>query len=143
MSLFKYFAPSKSKPRVFVAKQVQSLHMSPSLESYSGISSQEAELVSTELIYLSNDEDKKRTKYKEEEKVKIVRYAINYTKAARNFISDFPKLTESTVRGWVVKYIIGIGKKTARCRKYNYWCLSGEDPRFYLVTSTTSCEAWL
>ena len=110
MSLFKYFAPSKSKPESVCSKASS---VAASQESYSGISLQEAELVSTKLIYLSNKEDKKRAKYKEEEKVKIVCYAIKYTavKAAHNFISDFPKLTESTVRGWVVKYKSELEKK--------------------------------
>ena len=106
MSLFKYFAPYKSKPESVCSKASSVAAYVASQESYSGISLQEAELVSTKLIYLSNKEDKKRAKYNKEEKVKIVCYAIKYTavKAAHNFISDFPKLTEITVRGWVVKY---------------------------------------
>ena len=48
----------------------------------------------------------KRTTYREDEKMKIAKYANIYgtVSALRYFKQDFPKLTESTIRPWLAKY---------------------------------------
>ena len=49
---------------------------------------------------------RKRTTYREDEKMKIAKYANIYgtVSALRHFKQDFPKLTESTIRPWLAKY---------------------------------------
>ena len=53
--------------------------------------------------------------YKEEEKMKVVKYTCSHgvTNAIRFFKNEFPNLTESTVRPWVNKYKEEIKKKSA------------------------------
>ena len=56
-----------------------------------------------------------RVTYKEEDKCKIAKYAnhCRTTNAVNRFKKEFPKLTESTVRGWLAKYRSQL-KKTHR-----------------------------
>ena len=56
--------------------------------------------------------------YKEEEKMKVVKYACSHgvTNVIRFFKKEFPNLTGSTVRSWVNKYKEKvIKKKSAEC----------------------------
>ena len=60
---------------------------------------------------------KRRVTYKEEEKMKVVKYGCSHgvTSTVRFFKKDFPNLMESTVRPWVSKYKEEIKKKSAEC----------------------------
>ena len=55
--------------------------------------------------------------YKEEEKIKVVKYACSHgvTNAIKFFKKEYPNLMESTVRPWVNKYKEEIKKKSAEC----------------------------
>ena len=50
-------------------------------------------------------EKAKRITYKEEEKVKVTKYANLYgiANALRRYSKEFPNISESTVRGWLKK----------------------------------------
>ena len=52
------------------------------------------------------DVERKRTFYKEEVKLKVAKFASQFgpSKAVKTFAKEFPKLSESTIRGWVTKY---------------------------------------
>ena len=55
-----------------------------------------------------------RTTYKEEQKMRIAKYAnmFTITKAIQHFQKEFPNLTESTVQPWVRNYHDELKKKT-------------------------------
>ena len=74
----------------------------PSLEN-SGVSSKEYESI-VETIKLA--EKAKRITYKEEEKIKIIKYANLYciANAVRRYSKEFSNISESTVRGLLKKF---------------------------------------
>ena len=55
--------------------------------------------------------------YKEEEKIKVIKYACSHgvTNAIKFFKKEYPNLMESTVRPWVNEYKEEIKKKSAEC----------------------------
>ena len=62
---------------------------------------------------------KRKVKYKEEEKMKVAKYACSHgvMNAIRFFKKEFPNLTESTVCLQVSKYKEEIKKKSAVCNQ--------------------------
>ena len=70
MYLFKYFAPSKSKS---VCNEASSIAAILEVE---GITQREASKVSKELGNIDENNEKKRTMYKEEEKLRVARYSM-------------------------------------------------------------------
>ena len=100
MSLFKYFAPSKSKS---VCNEASSI---AAILEVDGITGQEASKVSKELGNIDKNNEKKRTMYKEEEKLRVARYAMLHGNrpAVVHFQDEFPNINESSVRRWTEKY---------------------------------------
>lgn len=100
MSLFKYFGPSKSTSVCNKASLVAA-----TLE-VEGITRREASKVSKELGNIDENDEKKRTIYKEEEKLRVARYAMLHGNrpAAVHFQDEFPNINESSVRRWTEKY---------------------------------------
>lgn len=72
-----------------------------------GLSKKEVISVRDELANVSNYKDVlKRVTYAEKDKQRVGRYAAMHgvPSALKRFKSEFPKLTQSTVRPWVIKY---------------------------------------
>ena len=85
----------------------------------SGVSEKQYDSIK-ETLEAPPEKKRKRTKYTEEEKMKIVKYAASHgvASALRYFRKDFPNLTESTVRPWLSKYRDEIKKKSADLQSY-------------------------
>ena len=119
MSLFKYFALAKDKEKT-TCSAAGSIALALSNEEISGVSQEEAILISEELTDIENSNktavDSKQTIYKDENKIKIARYASENgtSKAVSRFKNEFPKLNESTVRPWVRKYKAELNSKKPR-----------------------------
>ena len=111
MSILDYFTKNKEgKAKERVVKTL------PPKEDYGIICGKEYDSIKATLD-LHPETKKRRVMYKEEEKMKVVKYACSHgvTNATRFFKKEFPNLTESTVRPWVSKYKEEIKKKSAEC----------------------------
>ena len=85
----------------------------PYIADSAGLSSREFSLVTEERKNLSS-EKKKRVTYKEQDKLVMARYAYQHgpSRTVAKYLKDFPKLNESTIRGWLAKYRDEIKGKT-------------------------------
>ena len=111
MAILDYFTKNKEgKAKERVVKT-----LSPK-EDFGIISGKEYDSIK-DTLDLHPETKKRRVMYKEEEKMKVVKYACSHgvTNAIRFFKKEFPNLTESTVRPWVNKYKEEIKKKSAEC----------------------------
>ena len=111
MSVLDYFTKNKEgKAKEWVVKTL------PQKEDYGVVSGKEYDIIK-DILDLHPETKKRRVKYKEEEKMKVVKYACSHgvTNAIRFFKEGFPNLTESTVHPWVSKYKEEIKKKSAEC----------------------------
>ena len=88
----------------------------PPKEDYGIISGKEYDSIK-DTLDLHPETKKRRVMYKEEEKMKVVKYSClrGVTNTIRIFEKEFPNLTESTVLPWVNKYKEEIKKKSAEC----------------------------
>ena len=111
MSILGYFTKSKEgKANERVVKTL------PPKEDYGIITRKEYDSIK-DTLDLHPETKKRRVTYKEEEKVKVAKYARSHgvTNTIRFFKKEFPNLTESSVRPWVSKYKEEIKKKSAEC----------------------------
>ena len=111
MSVLDYFTKNKEgKAKERVVKTL------PPKGDYGIISGKEYDSVK-DILDLHPETKNRRVTYKEEEKMKVAKYACSHgvTNAVRFFKKDLPNLTESTVRPWVSKYKKEIKKKSAEC----------------------------
>ena len=100
MSILDYFTKNKEgKAKVRVVKTL------PSKEGYRIISGKEYDSIK-DTLDLHPETKNRRVMYKEEEKMKVVKYTCSHgvTNAVRFFKKEFPNLTESAERPWVNKY---------------------------------------
>ena len=74
--------------------------------SNTGLSSREHSLIIEEIDNATGSTKSKRVNYKESDKLMIAEYANMHgpARATAKYVKQFPKLSESTVRGWVAKY---------------------------------------
>ena len=74
--------------------------------SDTGLSSREHSLIIEEIANATGSTKFKRVNYKEGDKLMIAKYANMHgpARATAKYVKQFPKLSESTVRGWVAKY---------------------------------------
>ena len=77
----------------------------PYIAESAGLSSREISLVTEEIENLTS-EKKTRVTYKEQDKLMMARYANQHgpSRTVAKYLKIFPKLKESTLRGWLVKY---------------------------------------
>ena len=111
LSILDYFTKNKEgKAKERVVKTL------PPKEDYVIISGKEYDSIK-DTLNLHPETKKRRVTYKEEEKMKVVKYACSHgvTNAIRFFKKEFPNLTESTVRSWVSKFKEEIKKKSTEC----------------------------
>ena len=109
MSILDYLTKNKEgKAKERVVKTL------PPKEGYGIISGKEYDSIK-DTLDLHPETKKRRVMYKEEEKMKVVKYVCSHgiTNEIRFFKKEFPNLTESTVRPWVNKYKEEIKKKSA------------------------------
>ena len=80
----------------------------------SGVLETECNCIVTEVQSMSPVK-RKRTTYREDEKIKIAKYANTHgtSSAIRHFKQDFPNLSESTLRPWVAKYRSDVKKASS------------------------------
>lgn len=98
-SILKYFQKKT------VSHPATTLQLPPT--NRTGLSSEEQSNVGLEINNASSINNKrKRVTYREEDKLKIAKYAneCGTTNAVSRYKKEFPKLAESTIRGWLVKY---------------------------------------
>ena len=110
-SILDYFTKNKEgKAKERVVKTL------PPKEDYGTITGKEYDSIK-DTLDLHPETKKRRVTYKEEEKMKVVKYACSHgvTNAIRFFKKEFPNLTENTLRPWVSKYKEEIKKKSAEC----------------------------
>ena len=111
MSILDYFTKHKEgKAKERVVKTL------PPKEDYGIISGKEYDSIKG-ILDLHPKTKKRRVTYKEEEKMKVGKYACSHgvTNAIRFFKKEFPNLTESTARPWASKYKEEIKKKSTKC----------------------------
>jgi hypothetical protein len=96
MSIFKYFTASKT------STPEENNVILPSLES-SGVSTKEYDSILDSVNAPTKD---KRCTYKEEDKIKMTKYANTYgvANAVRRYCKEFPSIKEGTIRGWLKKF---------------------------------------
>lgn len=104
MSLFKYFAPSRSNSTSVCRDASSTVAALPAGEV--GFNSNELICIQEELVNAAGAGPSTRAQYTEKEKQQIGRYASLHglTSAIRKFKKDFPKLAYSTVRPWMKRY---------------------------------------
>ena len=98
MSILSYFRKGKSN-------RENSHETLPYIADSAGLSSREFSLDTEELENLSS-EKKKRATYKQQDKLVMARYAYQHapSRTVAKYLKEFPKLNESTIRGWLAKY---------------------------------------
>lgn len=102
MSLLQYFQKAS------ISNESSAMNFWLPSTNATGLSSEEQSNVTLEINNAASINCKcKRVTYKEEDKCKIAKYAnhCGTTNAVNRFKKEFPKLTESTVRGWLTKYM--------------------------------------
>ena len=74
--------------------------------SDTGLSSRGHSLIIEEIANATGSTKSKRVNYKKSDKLMIAKYANMHgpARATAKYVKQFPKLSESTVRGWVAKY---------------------------------------
>ena len=86
--------------------------------SLTGLSSREVANIVEEIREASGieNQNKKRVTYKEQDKLRVAKYASQYgpTRTVTFFSKEFPSLSESTVRPWVQKYRSQIREMSTR-----------------------------
>ena len=100
LSILKYFQKKT------VSHPATTLQL-PRATNRTGLSSEEQSNVGLEIKNASSINNKcKRVTYREEDKLKIAKHAneCGTTNAVSRYKKKFPKLAESTIRGWFVKY---------------------------------------
>ena len=100
MSILDYFTKNKeNKAKERIVKNL------PPKEDYGIIYGKEYDRIK-DTLDLHPETKKRRVTYKEEEKMKVFKYACSHgvTNAIRFFKKELPNLTESIVRPWVSKY---------------------------------------
>ena len=100
MSLLQYFQKAS------VSNESSATNLRLPSTNATGLSIEEQSNVTLEINNAASVNCKcKRVTYKED-KCKIAKYANHYgtTNAVNRFKKEFPKLTESTVRGWLTKH---------------------------------------
>ena len=109
MSILNYFAKGKRS----VKNGEKSCETLPYIAESAGLSSREFSLVTEEIENLAS-EKKTRVTYKEQDKLMMARYANQHgpSRTVAKYLKDFPKLKESTLRGWLVKYRNELKSKT-------------------------------
>ena len=111
MSLFNYFSrltPNQQQDHPSTSAHVTTL---PPHDNFEGINLVEYANVA-ENLRLGCAKNRRQT-YKEEEKIRITKYANSYgtTAAIKFFKNEFPNLRESTVRPWLATYRDGLKRK--------------------------------
>ena len=111
MSILDYFTKNKEDKA-----QERVVKILPPKEDYGIISGKDYDSIK-DTLDLHPETKKRRVMYKEEEKMKVVKYACSHgvTNVIRFFKKEFPNLTGSTVRPWVNKYKEEIKRKSAKC----------------------------
>ena len=107
-SILSYCTANRKSTKSNQTTPVVAAASSESVAQSSGLSSKEHALVIQEIANATGSTTMfKRASYKESDKLMIARYGNIYSPAhaVAKYTKQFPKLTESTVRGWIAKYL--------------------------------------